>query len=158
MTMTDKPAFVYVTYIESTPERVWEALTDPDLSAAYWGHRNVSDWRTGSSWEHQRTDGSAVADVVGSIVESTPPTRLVFTWAPPDTSGDEAATSRVTVDVEPYQGIVRVTVTHEELRDAAERDAVAGGWAAVLSNLKSFLETGHPLPSAPWEMPALRRR
>jgi DNA-binding transcriptional ArsR family regulator len=67
MTMTGKPTFVYVTYIESTPEKVWEALTDADLTAAYWGHRNISDWQTGSTWEHQRTDRSHVADVVGTI-------------------------------------------------------------------------------------------
>ena len=57
-TMADKPTFVYVTYIHSTAEKVWEALTDSDLTAQYWGHSNVSDWRPGSRWEHQRTDGS----------------------------------------------------------------------------------------------------
>jgi len=56
-TMADRPDYVYVTYIESTPERVWQALTDADLTAEYWGHRNVSSWQPGSSWEHQRTDG-----------------------------------------------------------------------------------------------------
>ena len=151
MTMTDKPTFVYVTYIESTPDRVWEALTDADLTATYWGHSNVSDWQTGSSWEHQRTDGTRVADVVGTIVESSPPTRLVFTWAGPDESRADGPSS-VTFDVEPYGEIVRVTVTHENLADDTERDAAAAGWAAVLSNLKSFLETGHPLPQRPWEM------
>src|SRR4051812_37680653 len=65
--MTGKPSFRYVTYIESTPERVWEALTDADLTAAYWGHHNVSDWRPGSRWEHVRTDGSGIADVVGTV-------------------------------------------------------------------------------------------
>jgi uncharacterized protein YndB with AHSA1/START domain len=61
--MTEKPTFVYVTYIESTAERVWHALTDADLSGTYWGHRNVSDWQTGSTWEHQRTDGSSACAV-----------------------------------------------------------------------------------------------
>src|SRR5258708_35410058 len=60
--MTDKPTFVYVTYIESTPEKVWHALTDADLSGDYWGHRNISDWQPGATWEHQRTDGSGIAD------------------------------------------------------------------------------------------------
>jgi uncharacterized protein YndB with AHSA1/START domain/DNA-binding transcriptional ArsR family regulator len=150
--VTDKPTFVYVTYIESTPEKVWHALTDADLTAEYWGHSNVSDWQVGSGWEHQRTDGTRTADVVGTVVESAPPTRLVTTWAAP---GEEPADgpSRVTFDIEPYGEIVRLTVTHENLANETERDDVAGGWAAVLSNLKSLIETGHRLPQAPWEMP-----
>jgi uncharacterized protein YndB with AHSA1/START domain/DNA-binding transcriptional ArsR family regulator len=147
--MTDKPTFVYVTYIESTPDRVWDALTDADLSARYWGHSNVSDWRAGSRWEHRRIDGSEVADVVGEVVESDPPQRLVTTWSAPD---GEAEPSRVTFDIEPYGDIVRLTVTHEDLADEAERAGAAAGWAAVLSNLKSLLETGRALPQAPWEM------
>ena len=150
--MTDKPTFVYVTYIESTPERVWRALTDADLTAQYWGHSNVSDWRVGSTWEHVRTDGTGIADVVGTVEESTPPTRLVSTWGPP---GDQPAggPSRVTFDIEPYGTIVRLTVTHENLPDDAEREVAASGWAAVMSNLKSLIETGHVLPQVPWEMP-----
>lgn len=153
--MTDRPAFVYVTYIESTPERTWQALTDADLTAEYWGHSNVSDWQAGSRWEHRRTDGSGIADVVGTVLESLAPTRLVTTWATP---GAEPAdgTERVTFDIEPYGGIVRLTVTHENLADEAERDASAAGWPAVLSNLKSLLETGHVLPQTPWEMPPHR--
>ena len=144
--MTDKPTFVYVTYIESTPEAVWHALTDADLTAEYWGHSNVSDWKVGSRWEHQRTDGTHTADVVGTVVESSPPRRLVTTWADP---GEEPADdpSRVTFDIEPYGEIVRLTVTHEDLADEAERDEAASGWSAVLSNLKSLLETGHVLPA-----------
>src|SRR5215204_7003995 len=149
--MTDKPIFVYVTYIESTPESVWHALTDADLTAEYWGHSNVSDWQVGSTWEHQRTDGTGIADVVGEVVESVAPKRLVTTWAAPDEPHADGP-SRVTFDIEPYGDIVRLTVTHENLADDAERDAAASGWAAVLSNLKSFLETGDPLPQAPWEM------
>ena len=149
--MTDKPTFVYVTYIESTPERVWHALTDADLTAAYWGHSNVSDWQVGSKWEHRRTDGSGIADVVGEVVESVAPERLVTTWAEPGELPTDSP-SRVTFDIEPYGEIVRLTVTHENLADDAERDAAASGWAAVLSNLKSFIETGHALPRAPWEM------
>jgi DNA-binding transcriptional ArsR family regulator len=57
-TMADRPTFVYVTYIESTPDKVWNALTDADLTAQYWGHSNVSDWKVGSRWEHQRLDGA----------------------------------------------------------------------------------------------------
>jgi uncharacterized protein YndB with AHSA1/START domain len=149
-TMADKPAFVYVIYIESTPQRVWEALTDPDLTAAYWGHSNVSDWQVGSPWEHRRADGSGIADVVGTVEESAPPTRLVTTWADPaDPTGPS---SRVTFAIEPYEQIVRLTVTHEDLAESDLADA-ASGWAAILSNLKSLLETGHPLPQPPWDMP-----
>ncbi len=149
--MTDKPAFVYVTYIESTPEKVWHALTDADLTAQYWGHSNVSDWQVGSSWEHQRTDGTRTADVVGTVVESSPPTRLVLTAARP---GEERADgpSQLTFDIESYGEIVRLTVTEENFADDAERDEAAAGWAAVLSNLKSLIETGHVLPQVPWEM------
>ncbi|MBO3675847.1 metalloregulator ArsR/SmtB family transcription factor [Streptomyces sp. NEAU-YJ-81] len=150
--MADKPAFVYVIYIESTPEKVWHALTDADLTAEYWGHRNVSDWQVGSPWEHQRTDGSGTADVVGTVVESAPPTRLVTTWAAPDADA-AAEPSRVTFDIQPHGDIVRLTVTHENLADEAERTAAAGGWAAVLSNLKSLIETGSPLPQQPWLIP-----
>lgn len=150
--MMDTPTFVYVTYIESTPEKVWEALTDADLSAEYWGHSNVSDWQVGSTWEHRRTaDGTGTVDVVGTILESSPPSRLVNTWGLPDGgSGEEP--SRVTFEIEPYGGIVRLTVTHENLSDEWWDDTTSG-WAAVLSNLKSFLETGHVLPEAPWDMP-----
>src|SRR3989442_1786859 len=100
-------------------------------------------------WEHQRTDGSGIADVIGTVVESTRPTRLVTTWAPPDDTDPEHE-SRVTFDIEEHDDIVRLTVTHEDLRDEDERAAAASGWAAVLSNLKSLLETGSPLPQEPW--------
>jgi uncharacterized protein YndB with AHSA1/START domain/DNA-binding transcriptional ArsR family regulator len=147
----DKPSFVYVTYIQSTPQRVWHALTDADLTAEYWGHSNVSDWRVGSRWEHRRVDGSNVADVVGKVVESTPPTRLVMTFDEPGAQpGDGSST--VTFQIEPYQDIVRLTVTHENLADQDALQAASAGWPAVMANLKSLLETGHALPQAPWEM------
>jgi uncharacterized protein YndB with AHSA1/START domain/DNA-binding transcriptional ArsR family regulator len=145
--MTDKPTFVYVTYIESTPERVWHALTNADVTAQYWGHHNVSDWQTGSAWEHRRADGSGAVDVVGTVVESAPPRRLVTTWAAPGTA---SGPSQVTFDIEPHGTIVRLTVTHEDLHNEPELEDVSGGWAAVLSNLKSLLETGHVLSQTPW--------
>jgi DNA-binding transcriptional ArsR family regulator len=133
--MAERPEYVYVTYIESTPERVWDALTDADLTAEYWGHSNVSDWQAGSPWEHRRVDGSGIADVAGTVLESQGP-------------------SRVTFDIEPYHEIVRLTVTHENLADSSALDAISAGWPAVFANLKSLLETGHVLPRAPWEMHA----
>ncbi len=150
--MADRPAFVYVIYIKSTAEAVWHALTDAAVTAEYWGHSNVSDWQPGSRWEHQRTDGTRIADVVGTVVEASPPTRLVTTWAAPDATGPSAV-SRVTFDLKAYGEIVRLTVIHDDLADEAEREAAAGGWAAVLSNLKSLIETGSPLPQEPWLMP-----
>lgn len=150
-TMADKPTFGYVTYIESTAEKVWEALTDADLTAKYWGHSNVSDWRAGSRWRHVRTDGSDVADVVGGVIEAEAPHRLVITFGSPESPQQPSV---VRFDIKPYQDIVQLTVTHEGLADQDEYEAASAGWAAVLSNLKSQLETGHVLPQAPWEMHA----
>ena len=141
-TMSDRPTFVYTTYIESTPEKVWHALTDADLTAAYWGHRNESDWQVGSSWAHVRTDGSGISDVSGEVLVSDPPRRLVTTW-------DE---SRVTFDLEQFHDIVKLTVTHEELATAQDEADVALGWPSVLANLKTLLETGRTMSQAPWKM------
>ena len=145
--MAEKPTFVYVTYIQSTPEAVWHALTDADLTAAYWGHSNVSDWQVGSRWEHRRIDGSGVVDVAGAVLAAEPPRRLVMTF------GGEPP-SHVTFAIEPYGDIVRLTVTHEKLPTPGDYEAVAVGWPAVMANLKSLLETGHVLPQSPWEMHA----
>lgn len=151
--MADRPSFVYVTYIESSPERVWAALTDADLTGEYWGHSNVSDWQVGSTWEHRRVDRSGIADVIGTVLESTPPRRLTMTFdAPGDTPPN--GPSKVTFDIEPFHEIVRLTVTHENLANDEALNAVSVGWPAVCANLKSLLETGHVLPQAPWEMDA----
>ena len=77
----DKPKFVYVSYINSTPETVWNALIDPEVTKQYWwNHHNASDWKTGSKWEHRDYDSKRV-DIVGEVVESTPPRRLVHVGA-----------------------------------------------------------------------------
>ena len=150
---TTKPSFVYVTYIATTPEKVWQALVDTDVAREYWvgstgpAHVNVSDWRPGSRWEHQRVDTNAV-DIAGKVVESTPPRRLVLTWARPAEVEDESKHSRVTFDIEPQPGgVIRLTVTHEDLeRDAKMLAGISNGWPQVLSNLKTLLETGRALP------------
>jgi uncharacterized protein YndB with AHSA1/START domain len=155
--MAQRPRYVYVTYIESPPERVWDALIDADLTARYWGHSNVSDWQAGSRWEHRRIDGSGIADVTGTVLEAAPPSRLVITFEAPGESDESPhGPSVVTFELEPYHEIVRLTVTHENLADADAVEAVAAGWPAVCANLKSLLETGHVLPRAPWEMHAAR--
>ncbi|MGE3442583.1 MAG: ArsR/SmtB family transcription factor [Acidimicrobiia bacterium] len=146
-----RPSFVYAIYIESSVRAVWEALTDAEATAQFWGHSNVSDWDTGSRWEHVRTDGSGISDTGGVVLESEPPNRLVISFE--DRSVEPALSSKVTFTIEPYEAIVRLTVVHEDIPDEVNRDLAAKGWVAVLSNLKSYLETGRPLSTAPWTMP-----
>ncbi|HEX6499879.1 MAG TPA: SRPBCC domain-containing protein [Micromonosporaceae bacterium] len=140
----DKPKLVYVTYIASTPERVWQALTDPDVTARYWAHRNVSEWTKGGRWEHRRLDGGV--DGVGTILDIDPPRRLAHTWAFPHEADDPSRCSRVTFDIEPVGDAVRLTVTHEDL-PADQIDGTRAGRAKVVSSMKSLLETGKPLVS-----------
>jgi uncharacterized protein YndB with AHSA1/START domain/DNA-binding transcriptional ArsR family regulator len=142
--MTDKPKLVYVTYIATTPEALWNALTDPEQTAKYWKHRNVSGWAKGDSWEHQRPDGGS--DGLGSILEVDPPRRLSHTWGWSQDADDPAKQSRVTFDLEPVGDAVRLTLTHEDL-SSEDFDDAAQGWAMVLSSLKSMLETGRPIDS-----------
>ncbi|MGE0875910.1 MAG: SRPBCC family protein [Burkholderiales bacterium] len=138
-----KTSFVYVTYIRSTPEKVFEAITRPEIARRYWGHENVSDWKPGSTWQHVRANEQRTVNLVGKVVEVSPPTRLVITWASPAQAQDPAATSRVTFDIAEYEGMVRLTVSHDELEaDGAMAKGIQRGWPIVLSSLKSLLETG----------------
>ena len=150
-----KPDYVYVTYIATTPEKVWQALVDTDVMRQYWvgpsgecARVNVSDWKPGSRWEHQRADDARTVDIVGTVIESIPSRRLVFTWARPQDAEDESKHSRVSFDIEPHgDGLVRLTVTHDDLaRDPKMLAGISGGWPMVLSNLKTLLETGRVLP------------
>jgi len=139
-------SFVYVTYIVSTPEKAFEAITRPEIARRYWGHENVSDWKPGSGWEHIRADGERAVKLVGKVVEATPPSRLVITWANPARASEPEAYSRVTFDVAAYDDMVRLTVTHDELEAGGTMaQDVSRGWPIVLSSLKSFLETGRAL-------------
>jgi uncharacterized protein YndB with AHSA1/START domain/DNA-binding transcriptional ArsR family regulator len=149
---TPVPDYVYVTYIRASAEQVWQALTDADLTARYWGHANVSDWQPGSAWEHRRADGSGKIDVVGRVLEAEHPTRLVITFDDVPDAESPREPSVVTFLVEPHQDIVRLTVTHEKLPNLEMLGGISAGWPAVLANLKSLLETGEVLPQAPWEM------
>lgn len=139
--------FVYVTYIATTPEKVWAALLEGELTRQYWRHDNVSDWKVGSTWEHRRSDGEqGKVDIAGKVVESVPPKRLVVTWARPSEVAETAKHSRVTYEIEPVASAVRLTVTHDQLEaDPDMARAISGGWPKVLSSLKSLLETGRPL-------------
>ena len=143
----DKPQFVYVTYISTSPEKVWTALTDPKATTKYWQHVNLSDWKPGSTWEHRAEDKNGALRLVGKVVESSPPRRLVLTWAFPADEGRQEKHTRVTFEIEPIGDIVRLTVTHDRLEPDSEMlTGITAGWPKVLSSLKSFLEVGRPLP------------
>jgi uncharacterized protein YndB with AHSA1/START domain len=144
----DKPKFVYVSYILSSPEKVWNALTEPAVTRKYWRNRkNVSDWKVGSRWEHRDFDDPNLLDIVGKVVEVDPPRRLVVTWARPADEGNAVRTSRVIYDIEPLPDMVRLTITHDEL-DEEMLKMVSTGWPAVISGLKTLLETGTVAASA----------
>ncbi|MDI1326334.1 MAG: SRPBCC family protein [Brevundimonas sp.] len=138
--------FVYVTFIVSTPEKVFEAITRPDITRRYWGHDNVSDWKPGSKWEHVRANDERSVNIVGEVVESSPPERLIVTWANASEAADPEAYSRVTFEIEPYEDMVRLTVSHDDLIvGSGMAIGVSKGWPLVLSSLKSLLETGRGL-------------
>ncbi len=81
----NKAQFVYVTYVATTPQKLWNALTDAEMTKQYWvRHRNASDWKVGSAWEHQDYDDPSVIDIVGKVIEYDPPRRLVLSWAFPE--------------------------------------------------------------------------
>ena len=148
-----KPEFVYVTYIATTPEKLWQALLDGEITRQYWGYRNVSDsWKVGSTWRHERAhDDSGMVALVGKVVEFSPPRRLVLTWSVPADAANESRHSRVTFDIEPLSDTVRLTITHDQLEPGSEMErSIAEGWPKVLSNLKTLLETGHTLPRFEW--------
>ncbi len=142
--MTQKPKFVYVTYIRTTPEKLWHALTDPESIRKFWvGIRVDTDWKAGSPWRLIFADGS-VADT-GEILESVPPRKLVIRWLNefrPELKAE--GYSRCTMDLEPVETSVKLTITHEMEGESGVKfiEAVSGGWPFILSNLKSLIETG----------------
>jgi uncharacterized protein YndB with AHSA1/START domain len=143
----DKIRFVYVMYVSTTPEKLWNALIDSKMTTKYWQHENVSDWKPGSKWEHRGTGKERSLDLVGKVVEFSPPRRLVLSWAFPADEGREEAHSRVTFEIEPYRDVARLTVTHDRLEPDSEMlRGITDGWPKVLSSLKSLLESGKPLP------------
>jgi uncharacterized protein YndB with AHSA1/START domain len=135
--------FVYVTFIRTTPEKLWSALTSAEFTRQYWfGVRHETDWKVGSSWQLVFPDGR-IADT-GEIVEVDPPRRLVLRWRNefrPELKAE--GYSRCTVELEPIDDAVKLTITHAMDRAGTKFiEAVSGGWPRILSNLKSLLETG----------------
>lgn len=140
----EKTSFIYVTYLLSTPEKVFEAITKPEIAARYWGHENVSDWQVGSNWQHVRANEDRTVELVGKVIEISPPSRLVMTWAGASKADDPESYSRVTFEIVDYENMVRLTVTHDELEAGSDMAmGISKGWPIVLSSLKSYLETGH---------------
>jgi len=138
-----KSTFIYVTYIRTTPEELWSALTDKEFMRQYWfGTHCESQWTAGSAWKMVHPDGS-VTDT-GEIVEAEPPRRLVIRWqhqSKPELKAEGA--SQCTMELERSGAAVKLCVTHTIEREPSKLiEAVSGGWPKILSNLKSLLETG----------------
>jgi uncharacterized protein YndB with AHSA1/START domain len=140
-----KPEFVYVTYIETTPEKLWQALTDGNFTERYWfGARLRSDWKVGSSFEMVRSDG-AVSDA-GKVVACDPPRLLAYTFVNLSDKYKNEFPALATFVLEPYGKLVKLTLTHEGFQEGSKMlSGVSKGWPAILASLKSLLETGQPL-------------
>jgi len=146
MSNANESRYVYVTFIRTTPETLWTALTSEAFTRQYWfGMHQESDWTPGSSWRLMFADGR-VGDM-GEILESDPPRRLVIKWRNefrPELKDEGYA--RCAMDLEPVDGTVKLTITHTMDRpDSKLIEAVSSGWPRILSNLKSLLETGEPV-------------
>ena len=134
---------VFEIYIRTTPERLWEAITDAEIRSKYnFGARVTSDWTTGSRYE---MNAASIALGYGENLEVDPPRRLVqtanFLW---DDDVKAEGTSRITWEIEPIGDSCRLTVTHDQMREGAN-DQIYGGWPMILSGLKTWLETGELL-------------
>ncbi len=140
-----RPEFVYVSYIETTPEKLWDALTSSEFTRRYWFGAEVrSDWKVGSSFalvmDGQPTD-------VGEILEADRPRRLAYTFkhVRREELRNEPA-SKVVFTIEPHGEVAKLTLTHEGFAEGSKfLDGISKGWPAILSNLKSMLEQGEPL-------------
>lgn len=147
MTETYQSQFVYVIFIRTTPEALWDALTNPERMRDYWfGMHQESDWKPGSPWKMVFQDGR-VADS-GRILEAAPPNHLAIEWRNGFREELRAeGFSRCTYDLEPrIGGVVKLTITHQSAAPNSKViEAVSGGWPSVLSSLKSLLETGEAM-------------
>ncbi|QMU70974.1 metalloregulator ArsR/SmtB family transcription factor [Streptacidiphilus sp. P02-A3a] len=137
---------IYEIYIRTTPERLWEAITDSEIRSKYnFGARITSDWTPGSHYEMAAPGAAGGLLGEGEILESDPPRRLVQSmvalWSE---DVKREGTSRVTWEIEPVGDSCRLVVTHDQLREGAN-DELYGGWPMILSGLKTWLETGELL-------------
>jgi uncharacterized protein YndB with AHSA1/START domain len=142
----DESTFVYVTFIRTTPQALWDALTSRAFTERYWfGMHHECDWQAGSPWSLRFADGR-VADS-GEIVESDAPHHLVIRWRNmfrPELNAE--GDSLCTLQIEQVEHAVKLTVTHRMARPGSKFiEAVSGGWPRILSNLKTLLETGEAL-------------
>ncbi|HEX4145420.1 MAG TPA: SRPBCC family protein [Pirellulales bacterium] len=142
----DKPKFVYVTYIRTTPEKLWQALLEPEFTRQIWCETvQECEWKQGASWRLMIPDGR-VGDS-GQVLEIDPPRRLVLSWRNefrPELKAEDY--SRLTYDIEPLADSVKLTITHESDTPGSKLiEAVSQGWPMILASLKSLLETGQPL-------------
>ncbi|HZP78328.1 MAG TPA: SRPBCC family protein [Pseudolabrys sp.] len=139
------PNFVYVSYIRTTPEKLWQALTQSAFTRQYWfGHAVESDWKPGSAI---RFFAAGKCDVQGEVLASDPYRRLAYSWR---VDFDEALRneepSRVSFDLEPVGPEVKLTVIHDQFGAGSKvYPGISNGWPMVLASLKSLLETGEPL-------------
>ncbi len=144
-----KPEFVYVTYIETTPEKLWQALTSSEFSKLYWFNTELqSDFKVGSPFALV-TNGTTTD--VGEILEADPPRRLSYTFhhVLDETARKEPPTKVVFV-LEKHGNLVKLTLTHENFAEgSALLDGISKGWPAILASLKSLLETGTALSIPP---------
>jgi uncharacterized protein YndB with AHSA1/START domain len=143
MSAANRSSFVYVTFIRTTPAKLWEALTDPQFIRQYWFDMTIEcGWKKGSPWKMLLPDGTPTD--TGEILEIDPPRRMVIHWQhewKPEIKAE--GPSRCTIELEPADGAVKLTITHEiDRSDSKLITAVSGGWPRILSNLKSLLETG----------------
>jgi uncharacterized protein YndB with AHSA1/START domain len=158
----DKPQFVYTTYIRTTPERLWQALTEPAFTRRWWQTTFETDWAVGASmiWDN---NGVIIADPEQVVLESDPYRRLSYRWHTftPELNdrvqwGDELFAklagerrSRVAFEIEPVGDTVKLTVVHDDFETGSTAATmVRNGWPVFLSSLKTLLETGEPLPSS----------
>jgi uncharacterized protein YndB with AHSA1/START domain len=138
-----RSTFVYVSYIRTTPEKLWSALTDAEFMKQYWlGHHCESAWTAGSPWKMVSAKG--VVTDAGEIIESDPPHRLVIRWTNQQNPELKAeGESRCMMELAPSGSAVKLTITHTIDREPSKLiAAVSGGWPMIVSNLKSLLETG----------------
>ena len=147
MTKPAESRFVYVTYIKTTPEKLWGALTEPQFTQRYWfGLALESDWKAGSLWRMRSADGRLKS--AGEVLASDPPRRLVLSWRNEyDDEMKAEGVARAIFEIEPANQSTKLTVTHEIDRDNSKLiQSISGGWPMILASLKSFIETGEPLP------------